>query len=391
MVAVTIELLRRVLLAELAPREVVEAALLEAVRARQPLLGVLVRRHPVVAAAIERELGRAGVGEVDVPIGDEALAAACPAGLLETLGVIPLGCDPATGEILAAAADPFDQHAAEELAYHLGGRVLLLRASFAAVQAALGALRRGGDLVTSRGTSEVDDELDALRPPRLPALDFALPHRARSAPTAVERSGTAPSEPPIPLVRRSLVPRAQVPEAVAAVPASDAAGSGGGWREGAAAGEGRTVFDELGRARCLDEIVAQVMVAAREVAEAAVVFTVHDGELRGRAASSSLANAAAARRLVLPKGSGTVLARALRDGHYLGSLPRDAAHRELAATLGAGDRELYAVTAVVGGRPALAILAIGMAVPSLATRSLDAVSRAAADAMVRLVRERRRR
>ncbi|MBN2196586.1 MAG: hypothetical protein JW751_27485 [Polyangiaceae bacterium] len=409
---VTIELVRRVLLADVAPPEVVEETLLESVRRRRPFLAVLAQQHPEVAGLVTREIERTGVAELDSVVGDPELVAQCPPGMLDTLGVVPLGIEPTTGEIMAATIDPLDQHAAEELAFHLGSPVLFF---YAPIELVLGgrsgeALPARASLPRLRPSRELDEELEALRPPRMPAFD-------RPSATAVQYRSDPPralrSEPPIPLVRRSIVPRPS-PEPPSATPSIQGLGvAGGGLPVGTAvnaSAQGQEGSDPLAAAKAgagtrdvgsaiealdwatrPDDVVALLLAGAEAAAERALVFALQGTEHRCRAASSCVADAARVRSIEVAAGHGSVLDRALVDGWYFGALPDDETHRVLVELFGPMAGDVYVRSVVVLERPALTVVATGFDVASIGTRQVDELVAAAAEALERIVRARKNR
>ncbi len=407
----TIELVRRVLLAGVAPRDVVAEALLEAVRWRRPFLAVLAALRPDVGRLVAREVERLGLAEVDAPVPDAALVARCPAGMLEALGVIPISQDPTTGEVIAATADPLDAHAAEELAYHLGEPVLLLRAPVHRIAGPLTSASSQDAATAPVQTPVVADlDLEALRPPRMPDLDPPV------VPALLRRSGSAAeggSEPPIPLVRLSSPPgarrspapvlgaRSSPPPRLAhserPVPGRASAEPSRGRGSSMAPG-GRDVLptrdvhgcvDAMDRAVHPDDVVALLVAGIEALGAGAVVLSDQGAESRGRAASRWIADAARIRAVGVSTGTDTVIDRALRDGLYSGALPDDAAHRGLSELLGPSSSDVHVVPVRVRGRAAVTVVAAGLDQPSSGARRIDELASAAARALERILRSRK--
>jgi hypothetical protein len=74
-----------------------------------------------------------------VPLPD--LVSRLPPGLCETLLAVPLRRDPRTGTVDVAVVDARDAHAADEIGYWLGAPIRALRASLAAMDAALAKMK----------------------------------------------------------------------------------------------------------------------------------------------------------------------------------------------------------------------------------------------------------
>jgi len=408
---VTIELVRRVLLAGVAPRDVVVEALLEAVRWRRPFLAVLAALRPDVGRLLEREVERLGLAEAEAPVPDPALVARCPPGMLEVLGLVPVSQDPTTGEVIAATADPLDAHAAEELAYQLGEPVLLLRAPVERISRQLPWGPSSGLAARPERVAPVaDPDLEALRPPRMPDLGLsplpALGSRLEAAPDGG-------SEPPIPLVRLSSPPQARRGAALSTAARSSLPGgptragraeagrgssepprarrpsSAPGARDLAPARDVHGCIDALDRAAHPDDVVALLVAGVEALGAGAVVLADQGAESRGRAASRWIADAARIRAISVTSGRGSVIDRALREGRYAGALPDDAAHRSLVELLGATASDVHVVPVRVRGRAAITVIAAGLDQPSSGARRIDDLAYAAARALERILRSRK--
>jgi len=409
---VTIELVHRVLVAGVAPRDVIVEALLESVRWRRPFLAVLAALRPEVCRLLEREVERLGLPEAEAPVPDLALVARCPPGMLEVLGLVPVSQDPTTGEVIAATADPLDAHAAEELAYHLGEPVVLLRAP---VERIAGKFPPAPSVDLSARPERVvpvaDPELEALRPPRMP--DLGLPPLPASG-TRMDFVPGGGSERPIPLVRLSSPPQARRGAAPSAVvrsalstgidrvergepgrgsrgsPRARRPSSPPAARDLVPARDVHGCIDALDRATSPDDVVALLVAGVEALGAGAVVLADQGAESRGRAASRWIADAARIRAISVTSGPGSVIDRALREGRYAGPLPDDVAHRGLAELLGATASDVHVVPVRVRGRAAVTVVAAGLDQPSSGARRIEDLADAAARALERILRGRKR-
>ena len=117
----------------------IEAALAAELDADVPFLTALLDRHPELTGLVERELERTGVPEIHVVRASTDLSARLPPGMCERLLAVPVFRDPETARVDVAAVDVLNTHVATEFGFQLATRVRVLRASLAAVRAALAA------------------------------------------------------------------------------------------------------------------------------------------------------------------------------------------------------------------------------------------------------------
>jgi hypothetical protein len=195
-------------------------------------------------------------------------------------------------------------------------------------------------------------------------------------PVISERNRASESEPPIPLVRRSVIPSS---DAKASTESSSAT-----------APPLEAVLEGLEWAGRPDEVVDQLVEGMEAFALRVAVFAEQGDVHRGRAASKSLGGAAAARTVVQPSSSACVLDRAVAQGRYLGPLVPADANRGIAELLG-DLTEVYAVPVVVLGRPALVLLLGSLQATALATRRADDLAKAGAVALERILMARKGR
>ncbi len=188
-----------------------------------------------------------------------------------------------------------------------------------------------------------------------------LPSLGRLGRARPEEARPAPSEPPIPLVRRSLPPE---PPTALKEPVLEL----------------ETVLGEMDEATSPGDVTRLLVLGLQTVAHRVAVFSVRGRVLRGRAGSSSLGGNEALGRMDLDLASGGVLAHAVEAGHYLG--PADA---ELGALVAQDADEIYIGRIDVSGRPALVFVLASMTNAFLASQRADRLSRAARKALERIV------
>jgi hypothetical protein len=369
---VTIELVRR-LLAGGAPAAAVEQALIAEASQGVPFVAALTERFPELAQMAERELERAEAPEIHWVRPVPELVRRVPAGMCERLLAVPVHEDANDGRVDVAAVDVLGPHVGVEFAFHLAAPVRVLRARLPEIRAALASLavpvgRASGD---SRGSVRAPPDVSysgtqgSVPPPRLPS-DAPIP-LVRRPPFSQRSAGTAPSEPVLNLSRSKVFS----PEPPFAFELSFEAATA-----------------ELARADSAEQ-VARVLCQALEPAVVLVV-AVRGGSLEVRAASRSVADKATS-SFSLPAGKNSVFDIAVRAGFYLGPLPSTWVHAELRGLLpsGAAD-EVYSAPVLVASRPVLALMMARFG-PSLdATRRADRLIVAAAAAIERILRSKKR-
>lgn len=147
-------------------------------------------------------------------------------------------------------------------------------------------------------------------------------------------------------------------------------------------------LDDVARARSADE-VAEALARGLEPAEA-LVLAVRPSGFEARAASSALP--AESRAYSLPSGKSSVFDGAIASGYYLGPLPGTLVHAELRSLISPGPpNEVYVAPVLVATRPVLVVFLSKMGPALEATRRADRLIAGAAEALSRIVRERKQR
>lgn len=404
LVRVSVELARRLLETGVVPADEIFAALSDSVSTGVPFVQALVTRGPETADLVDRELGRARgpvLSSVRIAID---LATQLPVGMCERLLAVPVGRAP-SGAVEVAVVDSYDPAVGVELSHQLGAPVSIVRAPLGEILLAL-----------DRYLDERDRA--AVRSTRTPAFGTRVP-RTDAAPTlrqafrAVQEEGPDPnappgehqSWPPIPLVRRSMPPlrtrvdtNPGVGADAAAAPASihgmDETGTSilGLTRSKAPPPAAPPSVREpnlqrLDSAESADELVQLLTDAAAGLSALVLVIALRGKlyEARGGFPPTSPERTP----LRLAPSPGGVLERALHDGHYLGYVPADPAHAELATWADRG--EIYLAPIRVGGRAPLCLLLAGLRSSLETTRHADAIARRAEQVLERIVLDRKRK
>lgn len=362
-----------------APAEAIAELLSRANEMRVPLVSAVAELHPELMAILEREVEREGLSTLEMVRPDMQLYGQLPTGLCERLGVLPVLRDARSGQVEAAALDPFDSHALSELAHHLGASVNVRLASPE-------AFRLGLERVRSRAASGKPEAAVKSEPPS--------PARVPSQP---------PSQPPLPLPLVRRAPDGRASSSGQVVPESGAADDGEpvlslmrSKPTGSKAVPAPSPFVDMDEAlRSLEQEKspdAVVSALARLMEPApAIVLAVRGGGYEGRAANGSFGDDEVVKRFRLPAGFATAVEAAIDAGYFLGVLPATPAHapfRELLAKHASA--ELYLSPVGISGRPSL-ILCTVVDRPTLEiTRRANDLTRAAGQVLERILVNKKR-
>ncbi len=355
--------------------------------------------YPPLVELLERALDRADFPAIHTvrPLAD--VVRRLPFGMCERLLALPVHRDQRSPRIDVASVDVLDGHIASEFAFHLGVPIRVLRAPLAELVVALQTLHASGIFLP--GLSKVlagFGSEPSLRP-------------VSATPEPVDRA----SEPPLPLVKRSLAPHSWSPDAPAVSfipPASEAATF-------------PTEFDDPANEPVLSlrpkpfaareielagppwSLEFEAAVAALDAAESpeqvvsglceglapvrALVFAVRNTTFDVRIGSASLGSPAELRAISVPSGNGSLLDAAMRLGFYLGPFAQLSALTSLEGKWAAkAGSDCYARAVNVSERPSLIVLMAGFSESTEATRRADVLARSASSALERIVRLRKR-
>jgi Type II secretion system (T2SS), protein E, N-terminal domain len=322
----------------------VEAALFTAQSRGISLAQAVNDLHPELLELLERALDRADFPAIHRvrPLRD--LTASLPVGLCERLLAVPVHREARGERIDIAAVDVLDSHVASELSFHLGAPVRVLRASFAALTAALHDLEHAG-VVLSELKLEPEWEEAEEDPETEPVLSLIRPKPFLSS----------------------------APEA-----------AGPPW-----AVELETAMAGLERAESPEEVVQGLCEGLRPVR--ALVFAVRNTSFDVRGGSASLGSPAMLRELRVPSGNGSLLDATARLGLYFGPLAQLGALNELEGKWAVGPgSDCYARSVNVSARPSLILLMAGFSESTEATRRADVLTKCAGGALERIVRARKK-
>jgi hypothetical protein len=402
------------------PEGDIEAALLDSMQRGIAFPLAFAERGPVLAQLLERELARCAAPLLRTVRAVPELVAKLPVGLCPHLLAVPVRQDGRTGTVDVAAVDPLDSHLAAEFVFHLGAPVRILRAPLAELLAVLETLP---DTPIAPRLVPAPDHGDSAGTPA-----FGMPavrRRTTTQPRGLPASRPPPphdsrppdargSEPPIPLVRRSIAPGrwphrrgtnpgvgAVKPPAIEVLedeagdpviglfrskpPASSevAVESGASLRSPDDFG---LALMALAEADTPDAVARQLVAGLSSVARCVVVLAVRNASYDGRTGTTGATERI--RALRVPVGEPSVLATAVEAGFYLGPLPRTQVHDGLSELLGETD-EIYVVPVVVSGRAALMVVAAGFVSSFEATRRADSLVAAAGEAVEQILRRRK--
>ncbi|HEY4102600.1 MAG TPA: hypothetical protein VGM44_01875 [Polyangiaceae bacterium] len=372
--------------------------------------------YPDLVELLERALDRSEFPAIHTVRALPEVVKKLPLGMCERLLALPVHRDTRSDRIDVAAVDVLDAHVATEFGFHLGVPIRILRAPFSELIAALEGLHAAGIFLP--GLSRV---LTGNRPDEAEADERAIEIN--------EKPQAQPSEPPIPLVRKSLAPAKQrtvdapqispeiverereseAPEPVlnlsrpkafsaerAPAAPSQAEPATLPWRapEPELAGppwavEFEAAVAAIDRATSPEQVVAGLCDGLEPVH--ALVFAVRGASFDVRAGSAALGAANELRALSVPSGNGSLLDAAARTGYYLGPQAQLAALKSLDGKWSVPrSAECYARAVNVSERPSLILMMVGFRDSTEATRRADVLARTAGSTLERIVRSRKK-
>ena len=392
------ELARRLIHGGAEPAKV-EAALFAAVDRGVSLTQAVNELYPELVELLERALDRSDFPAIHTVRALPDVVRQLPLGMCERLLALPVHRDARSDRIDVAAVDVLDAHVAKEFEFHLRVPVRVLRAPFSELVAALEGLHAAGIF--------------------LPGLSRILNGNRPSAPGGVGENGVdiksapraLPSDPPIPLVRKSLAPQrpwtGDAPEVSLVQPELDDSPEPvlSLRRPKPLSAPERAPESELaGPPWSLEFEAAVVALENAESPEQVVnglcqglspvrvlVFAVRSTSFDVRGGSAALGTPSELRALSVPSGNGSLLDAAARLGYYLGPQAQLAALTALEGKWGvptSGD--CYARAINVSERPSLILLMAGFRDSTEATRRADVLARTAGGTLEHIVRSRKK-
>ncbi len=391
---------------------------------------------------------------------DRELAARLPSGLMAQLLVVPMGTF--EGVALVAMADARDDHAADEVAFHLGMPVKRGSAEPDEILRALAALARDTARLPAPDRPRFNTplwgsaslpEIDERVAPPAPPTERDLGGRSQSPPSGG-------SEIPIPLYRRSAEDAAKTertPGSLVAPGIVHAHNLGAGNTVPMSRANGVLVTAKLPGARVpterppptstsidgrprsspeelafvlsrppqpqpkervtrsaasalaaffradendyvdrildasnRDHILSLLLQGTERVAGRAALFVARRGEFQGWTCTKSFAPREALREVRLPVHGANILARASHRDGYLGPIADTPEHRSLLGITGALSADVAVWPVFVDERVAIVVVADGLVDTMVGTRHLGELTRAAGQALTRLLRPKSR-
>lgn len=320
----------------------VESAFIAYARDGVPFVSALLEAKAIAEDDLEHELSRSELPVLRTVLPVPVLASALPRGLCRRLLAMPVRQDPYTGTVDVAVVDPFEPHIAEELSYHLGMGVRVVRAPFRAMEEALLALERN-----EIQASEAELPESGPRPlAEAPKEDSPLPDEA----SATSRGPFSPDAPQPPFA--DLDP----------------------------------FIERIRRARDRDAVVEGLLGGMRTIARRVGVFVVKRGELAGWACHPELGPIDEFRSLRIASASESVLTRAATSGSYFGPIPSSTADEGLLAFLKEATDDVSIVAVRVRNRPVLLLFADELGDTMLATKRATRLAEIAGQVLAKLLR-----
>ena len=350
--------------------------------------------YPDLLELLDRALDRSDFPAIHTVRALPDVVRQLPVGMCERLLALPVHRDARSDRIDVAAVDVLDAHIAKEFAFHLRVPVRVLRAPFAELVAALEGLHAAGIFLPGlsrllAGSGGIPGASEAPLPPR-----------------------ALPSEPPIPLVRKSMAParpwvgdapavtlvmpeaedtspepvlslrRAKPLSATERAPEPELAGPP--W-----ALEFEAAVSALENATSPEQVVTGLCEGLRPLR--VLVFAVRSTSFDVRGGSASLGTPSELRALSVPSGSGSLLDSAARVGYAMGQEAHLVALTQLEGKWNtAPGAECYARAVNVSERPSLILLMAGFRDSTEATRRADVLARTAGGVLEHIVRSRKK-
>lgn len=372
----------------------IETALFAAVDRGISLTQAVNELYPDLLELLDRALDRSDFPAIHTVRALPDVVRQLPLGMCERLLALPVHRDARSDRIDVAAVDVLDAHVAKEFAFHLRVPVRVLRAPFAELVAALEGLHAAGIFLPglSRLLSGSGSPAAASPPPG----DQPLPARG------------LPSEPPIPLVRKSIVPARpwveDAPAVTLVMPEPEDASpepvlslrrakplsapepelAGPPWTL-----EFEAAVAALENAASPEQVVTGLCEGLRPLR--VLVFAVRSTSFDVRGGSASLGTPTELRALSVPSGSGSLLDSAARVGYAMGQEAQLAPLTQLEGKWNtAPGAECYARAVNVSERPSLILLMAGFRDSTEATRRADVLARTAGGVLEHIVRSRKK-
>ncbi|MCS6898703.1 MAG: hypothetical protein RMJ98_03110 [Myxococcales bacterium] len=373
----SVDLTRKLLALGLVQREEVQHVLFQHVTRRVPLARLLSDLRLPGSQSLEDELAKSDAPFVRTVAPVTRLVEALPSGLCRALLALPIRQDVLTRTVDVATFDPRDPHVAREFGYHLQTPIRLIRAPLTALEEALRRLEESRPLPEPPRPAQ--DRVARRTPPYL--LRSQIEATAGSIPQL-----RVPSEPPIPLVRRS--ESLPVNNSMGALRSSTDRPSGP-FSPHAPRGpfpDPSPLYDAIRHATSRDEVIDLLLNGLAMLAGRTGTFVVRKTEYQGWRCNETLADPEAFRGIRIPTDVPSIFATAAATGFYLGPLPANSVHAELLSVMGGIASEVAVSPLRVQGRLALLLFLDDIGDTMLATRRAEELGRVAGERLSRLVR-----
>lgn len=200
------ELTKALLLEEAASEDAIAEALFASVTGGMPLVQALLEARAVSPEVLGRYLARTDAPFLRQVVPLPELVDRLPPGLCARLLAIPVRRDAITGTIDVVVADTTDPHPGDELAFHLGAPVRLVRSTPAAIDEALRRLRSRSLPPPSRPPASQPPQTHR-EPPPFPDDERLYDSRPRATGSPGSfKGGTMPPAPPASPFRGGTLP-----------------------------------------------------------------------------------------------------------------------------------------------------------------------------------------
>ncbi len=435
-----LELGRALLQSDAVTPDALAGALMASVRDRVSLVRALLTTQAIGISRLEEELSRtapeAPLQRHPVPVLD--LMERLPPRMCESLLAVPVRADPRTGTVDVALADASDAHAADEMSFYLGAPVRVVRSPLGAIESAIAQARRsayqsstppssnpisvpppspvraplktppwGSQTFTGRGHDETGRAhmanvcerpipLIPKTPPSERAEDFAIPLARKTAPgegllALAQAAQDEDNDEPVVELRRA---KSAKPAPVAPLPSRPPQGTSRWPREDGApltipATPFNQVLREMHKAVARDPLMELVLAALRPVAPRTALFAVKKEGYAGWMCTPEFGDRALLADIRVDTRKVSLFGTTAVAGTYVGPMSQNEAHAPLTKFVRSPDAELLCAAIKAAGKPVVIVLSYNVPDPVHAMSVFTEVTRAAGDALERILRAKR--
>jgi hypothetical protein len=396
---VTFELARALLNAEAVTPVPLARALFTVATEGVPLTRALLALNVVKEDRLEEELARVDVPTINQVVAVPELLDLLPAGLCSRLLALPIRRDPRTGTVDVAVVDARDPHAANEIGFFLQAPVRVVRTTLQVLEAALDhtsaptskraealAPPMGSNNQTPPKKARLEIQPSSYPPPRHPSVEIPIPLLKRNPLPVIDMDGEEESpltvEDDVVLeLRPPRTPQFAPPKRMPSVAPPDQQIA-----PKSPFPDSSSVLAAIRSATSRDEILASLLLGIRSVARKAGLLVAKKDQLVGWMCNAELGETSAFRAVSISLATPSIFATAAAGRTYLGPIYRDRVSGSLLDVMGSASRDIALTPVRVLGKTAVLVIADELGDTMLGTKAMEDLSKAAGEALARIVR-----